>query len=196
MRIIGIAGKMGSGKDYIASNIIIPYLELKLNQSCLPFCFADQIKINIMSKMNVPYHDVYIEKTNVTRNLLQQEGTENGRLVYGEDIWINYFDNWTKIFQNRGIKNIITTDCRFKNELQYIKNQGGIIMKINAPLRNEQRLKKESNGDDFIYKCLQTHSSECDLDTLDESEFDLIIDNDIGSNYDYSKLFEKLDSLL
>ena len=196
MRIIGIAGKMGSGKDYIANNIIIPYLELKLNQSYLPFCFADQIKINIMSKMNITYHDVYVEKTNITRNLLQQEGTENGRLVYGEDIWIKYFDNWVKIFKNRGIKNIITTDCRFKNELQYIKNQGGIIIKLVAPLRNDQRLKRESNGDEAIYKSLQNHSSECDLDTLDDAEFDLIIDNDIGSNYDYTKLYEKLDSFI
>lgn len=196
MRIIGIAGKMGSGKDYIANNIIIPYLEFKLNQSYLPFCFADQIKINIMSKMNVSYHDVYIEKTNITRNLLQQEGTENGRLIHGENIWINYFDNWIEVFKNRGIKNIITTDCRFKNEIDYIKNHGGIIIKIHAPIRNDKRLKKESKGDENVYNCLKNHSSECDLDKLDNSYYDLVIDNDIGSNYNFDELYKKLDNLI
>lgn len=194
MRIIGIAGKMGSGKDYIANNFIIPYLEFKLNQSCLQFCFADQIKINIMSKMNISYHDVYIEKTNITRNLLQQEGTENGRLVYGENIWIKYFDNWIQVFKTRGIKNIITTDCRFKNEIDYIKAQGGIIIKIHAPVRNDQRLKRESNSDQLVYNCLKNHSSECDIDNVEESYFDLVIDNDIGSNYDFEELYKKLDT--
>ena len=109
--------------------------------------------------MNISYHDVYVEKTNITRNLLQQEGTENGRLVYGENIWIKYFDNWIQVFKTRGIKNIITTDCRFKNEIDYIKEQGGIIIKINAPIRNDQRLKRESNGDENIYNLLKINKN-------------------------------------
>ena len=34
MRLIGIAGKLGSGKDYVATNFIIPYIEKTLKEKC------------------------------------------------------------------------------------------------------------------------------------------------------------------
>jgi CO dehydrogenase nickel-insertion accessory protein CooC1 len=78
MVLIGIAGKMGCGKDYICNNIIIPILKHN-NETFLQIAFADQIKINVMTKHNIEFKDVYINKTTETRRLLQLEGTENGR---------------------------------------------------------------------------------------------------------------------
>lgn len=177
MVLIGIAGKMGSGKDYITTNYIVPYIEQTLRKKVLQLCFADQIKVNVMTKYNVSYHDLYIEKTQDTRKLLQIEGTEKGRNVYGVNVWINSLKNWIDIFNNRGIEHFVITDVRFQNELQFIKNNG-IVIKVVAPNRTHERLLSESGGDPTVYNTLKNHSSECDLDNLSDSEFDLVYHND------------------
>lgn len=182
---------MGSGKDYITTNYIIPYIENILKEKILQLCFADQIKINVMAKNNIKYHDLYVEKNENTRKLLQIEGTENGRNALSKNIWIDYLKNWIEVFQNRGNKNFIITDVRFKNEYEFIKNNGGIIIKIVAPNRNHQRLLNESKGDVNIYNTLKNHSSECDLDDLPDMYYDIVINNDNESNSDFN--FYKLN---
>jgi hypothetical protein len=179
--LIGICGKMGTGKDFIASNYIVPMLE-KWGIKCMRMSFADQIKVNVMCTKNINFHDVFIEKREDTRRLLQIEGTENGRNVYGKDIWIRYFDAWSQVHHSRGIQSIITCDVRYQNELEYIKSKQGIIIKIEAPIRNENRLRQESKGDNLVYENIKGHSSECDLDGIDNSNFDLVIKNDVGQS--------------
>jgi len=179
--IIGIAGKMGCGKDYTCNNLVIPILKY-YNHTFLQVSFADQIKINTMTKNQISFDDVYINKNEHTRRLLQLEGTENGRDILGTDIWIRYLENWIKVHESRGIKNFICTDVRFKNEFDYIKDRGGIVLRIDAPKRNIERLLSESRGDSNILETLKTHRSECDLDTLTDEWFDLIIKNNPGVN--------------
>jgi phosphomevalonate kinase len=191
--IIGISGKMGCGKDYVCNNLIIPLLK-KLDKCYLQLAFADQIKINAMTKSNISFDDIYTNKTTHSRKLLQREGTELGRNVYGKDIWIKYLDNWISLYKYRGIDNFICTDVRFLNEMEYIKQKGGIIIRIISKTRNLQRLESESNGDKNIMSILQEHPSECDLDNVPDDSFDIVIQNEIGQNLDkykdviYSKL--------
>jgi phosphomevalonate kinase len=177
MKLIGITGKMGSGKDYITTKYIIPFIENKLNKKCIQFSFADQLKINTMTKNNIKFNDMFYKKTNLTRTMLQKEGTENGRNVYGEDVWIKYFSNWVKLFEMRNFDFVITSDVRFKNELKYIKDNKGIIIKIIAPERTVKRLIEETNGNKESYNKIKNHISECDLDNIKDDEFDLIINN-------------------
>ena len=179
--IIGIAGKMGCGKDYVCNNIIVPLLKTN-GKNFLQVSFADQIKVNVMTKQNIKFHDVYVSKTNDTRRLLQMEGTENGRNVLGKDIWIKYFDNWISVYKSRGVDTFICTDVRFQNELDYIKGFGGIVIKINAPTRNLNRLIQESNGNETTLQSLRSHPSECDLDDIPNDYYDLVIENDPGNN--------------
>lgn len=178
MILVGICGKMGSGKDYVASNYVIPYLEKVLKKKAMCFSMADQIKVNAMTKHNLSYEQVYVKKTKETRRLLQVEGTEHGRQVYGEDIWIKYYSSWLQVLHNKGIDCIITPDIRFQNEAQYIKDNNGILIKVVAPSRNEKRLQDESKGDRDTYNKMKTHQSECDLDDLPDNYFHLVIDND------------------
>lgn len=179
MLLIGLCGKMGTGKDFVAKNIIIPFLKDRLQKNVLPLSFADQIKVNVIStNKDVHFDDVYTRKTKETRHLLQQEGTEKGRNVFGQDIWLRYFDAWTKVFESRGTDAIVTSDVRFRNEASFIKSQGGLLIKLVAPQRNQARLDQESGGDEAVIQRLQQHSSECDLDQLQDSDFDLIIHND------------------
>jgi phosphomevalonate kinase len=194
--IIGISGKMGCGKDYVCNNLIIPLLK-KLDKCYLQVSFADQLKINAMTKSNMSFDDVYVNKTTHSRKLLQREGTELGRNVYGKDIWIKYLDNWISLYKFRGIENFICTDVRFLNEIEYIKQKGGIIIRIISKTRNLQRLEFESNGDKNIMSMLQKHPSECDLDNVPDNSFDIVIQNEIGHNLDQYKelLLKQLKSI-
>ena len=47
--LIAVSGKLGSGKDYITSEIIVPVIK-RLRMSFLQLNFADQIKVNVMTK--------------------------------------------------------------------------------------------------------------------------------------------------
>ena len=193
--IIGIAGKLGSGKDYICNNVIIPILK---NKDCafLQMCFADQIKVNVMTKNNIDFEDVYVNKNKQTRTLLQTEGTELGRDLLGDDIWIRYFENWMSVYKSRGIDHFIVTDVRFQNEVEYIKQSGGILIRIDAPKRNYQRLFTESNGDLDVLQKLSSHISECNLDNLPNDNYDLIIKNDLGQESLLSESYSKFKTLM
>lgn len=176
--VIGVSGKLGSGKNYIINNVIIPVLKNYINIRYLEIAFADQIKINVMTKNNINFSDVYESKTKESRQLLQNEGTEVGRNT-NKDIWVNYLSNWINVNNSRGISIFIISDCRFLNEVEYVHNQNGIMIKVLALNRNNKQLIKESEGNIEIYDKIKSHRSECDLDNLNDSNFNLIIDNDL-----------------
>lgn len=191
MVLIGITGKMGCGKDFIAKHYLVPFIT-KVAKSCFQLSFADQIKVNVMAKYNIPYDEVFIEKTNYTRTLLQHEGTENGRHTNGEDIWIKYFDSWMQVLEKKDVSNFITCDVRFKNEVDYIKSKGGIVIKVVANDRNHARLMNESKSDPHVMHRLKNHVSECDLDDLDDTIFDYVIDNSVGKALELNPLYTLL----
>lgn len=190
MFLIGLSGKMGCGKDYIANKYIIPYLESKGHKTMV-WSFADQIKVNVMVKYNISYNNVYVEKSDFTRTLLQKEGTEFGREKQGKEIWIRYLDAWTEILKNKNVDTLIITDVRFQNEIEYIKKKNGIVIRIDAADRNEIRLQKESKGNIDVYNRIKMHVSECDLDKC--QEFDYILNNGIDNNMDIDNLYKYLE---
>lgn len=174
--IIGITGKLGSGKDYCLVNVVERVLKAR-SETYVRMNFADQLKVNVMTKHKLSYDSLYVRKTAETRKLLQREGTDIGRNE-NKNIWIDYFNNWMTIHNERDVKHIICSDVRFKNESEYIKNNGGILIKVIAPKRNEKRLREESNGSTEMYKEIKNHSSECDLDEMSYKYYDMIIQND------------------
>lgn len=192
MILLGLCGKMGCGKDYLANNMIIPYIENILRKKCIQMSFADQIKVNVMAKSGIDYRDVFEQKTIVTRMLLQKEGTENGRNVLGDKIWIKYMDSWIKVYKNRGFAAFVIPDVRFQNEVEYIKSQNGIVVKVVAPERSMNRAVRESGGNSELLKQITSHQSECDLDDLDNINFDAVIRNDIHETPNAYDVFDKL----
>ena len=131
------------------------------------------------------------------RLLLQLIGTECGRQIIHPNIWINAtmadyipdegysynvkptgnigFDGSIELKvlsepekYNNGYPNWIISDLRFKNELQAIKDRGGITIRVNRLNSTNQ------NGHTYINKKDRTHFSETDLDN---ATFDYIIDN-------------------
>lgn len=89
------------------------------------------------------------------RQLLQRVGTEGGRDILGENVWVDgtlsgvdvHADNW------------VVTDVRFPNEAAAIKGRGGFVWRVERP------------GTEAV----NAHSSET---ALDEYPFDAVIRND------------------
>jgi hypothetical protein len=182
--IFGFSGKMGTGKNYICENLFLPMLKQIYNQEAVQMAFADQIKVNVMVKYNISKFEVFDDKNYKIRQLLQQEGTSEGRNLKGENIWINYLDNWMNVHKSRGVYNFLITDVRFKNEADFIKSRGGRIIRVDAPDRNLDRIKKEKLTPE-IYQ----HISETDLDTY--SKFDLVVDNTYGADLKHTRAILK-----
>ena len=111
-----------------------------------------------------------IERFSLTpRLLLQLLGTECGRQIIHQNIWVNStFANYTEDSK------WIISDVRFPNEAEVIKSKGGILIRVNRP-------GFEDTGN---------HESETALDNY--KGFDYIVDND--SNID--DLIEKIYNIL
>jgi hypothetical protein len=184
MKIIGISGKMGSGKNYLAEKILYPYFKNKYN--ILIIGFGDLMKNELFARdLTLMYDDLYDKKTFETRNKLQQYGTENGRNKYHKNIWIRGLDIQIETFSRRSGKDtlIIICDVRFKNEYDYIINKGGKVVRIEAPERTLKRYLNEVNNNFDKYNIIKNHISEIELDN---HKFNYIINNDKPLNIDFN----------
>ena len=154
MKIIGLSGLMHSGKDFIYEQYLYPYGYRKWG-------LADNFKIWIIGKGLATYEEVFSTKPPHVRDLLQQEGTERGRMIYGEGIWVNTALAWmTHLSNTLDIHKWCCTDVRFPNERDFIQNNGGKVFRVVAPTRcaskpttNEakQHASETSLSDDMIF---------------------------------------------
>jgi hypothetical protein len=87
------------------------------------------------------------------RRLLQRMGTEAGRQVLGEDVWVR------TTLSSLSVGNYVITDCRFRNEADAIRAAGGQIWRIRRP----------------GFGAVNAHSSERSLDNY---FFDFYLDNE------------------
>lgn len=201
--IIGLSGKVGSGKDYIAKEIIGRYLtEHRIPYVHLAFC--DALKVQLMTTMPdvATFDNMFINKTKKTRTLLQTVAMDERKR--DDMIWIKYIDAWIQVHTSRGINVIIISDVRFDIEMNYIKSKGGIIFRIISPLRTQTKIKEESlriDEDDSALaqgelkgECLienSVHISETNLDECKLSVFDEVIYNDYENNTNIIEIIKK-----
>lgn len=147
-------------------------------------------KKHITISLNSSGHEPYIERRKLTpRLILQLLGTECGREIIHPNLWVNsLFADYVGIPQvgvgiteNNDYKypNWIITDMRFPNELQAVKDRGGITIRVNRPGVIMNGIGYNANE----------HPSET---ALDYAEFDYIIDN----NGTIEELIEKVKKVL
>lgn len=98
------------------------------------------------------------------RSLMQRLGTEAGRGLLGDNIWVD------SALNNLTDGKYAVTDCRFVNEAEAIRARGGKIIRINRPGVGPAN----------------SHPSETGLDNY---TFDAVIEND-GSLEDFKKKLE------
>jgi hypothetical protein len=167
IQVLGLSGKSGSGKDHIASNIITR------QYGYVPFSLAWHIKTGLIGKNAATYEEVFITKPPHIRHLMQHDGTENGRDIYGQDIWLDTAYAWMRlVYEQWGIVRFVIPDVRFPNEVEYIQRKGGKVIRVFAP----QRVASSSLSFEA-----RLHRSETALDDYPLDNFDGLLDNDIGT---------------
>lgn len=63
------------------------------------------------------------------RELMQKYGTEGGRMVHGEECWVNII----KRYVNSKAGNFVITDMRFENEIAAVRKEGGLVVQVQRP---------------------------------------------------------------
>ena len=179
MRIIGLAGKSGNGKDVVGKMMhdFWGYHPLPLSL---------QVKLDAVSKFGLTYDEIFVTKPPHARRLLQEIGTERGRMVYGVDMWISAtfaFAQWMS--DNWGIHKFVITDVRFQNELNYLKEHDMPVFRViaDATINDTFGLKGDA----------ARHSSETDLDHIPVTMYDGIIYNQYNR---YDNLQDQLENIL
>jgi len=138
-QVIGLCGYARSGKDATA--------QFLTEQSWKRLAFADAVRdacyalnpivgYNLESgyfnylqeivdeigwdRAKVEYYDI--------RLLLQKMGTEVGRMLLGESVWVDIVARQIE----PGV-NYVITDVRFPNEVEWLKSMGGTVVRITRP---------------------------------------------------------------
>lgn len=154
-KLIGLTGKAGSGKDTVARLILnitqdldldeitylIEYRDMNGFQYGTVYGFADPI-YKMLSELTgqtslwlmLNKDEVFFGKT--VRQLLQTLGTEWGRNLVNENLWIEWLDDKRKklkeelgdFAEEQDIEIIV--DVRRDNEADYVRSQGGEIWSI------------------------------------------------------------------
>lgn len=127
------------------------------------------------------------------RMVLQHVGTEGCRRV-SDQVWVNHALERAQnalAFPPEGKKAsahnklfVAITDCRFKSEMAAIKKAGGEVWRIRRPETD-----RKAQG-------LAKHASETEMDTIPDSEFHRVINNDATLEVLRAKAIEGLNEFL
>ena len=133
--IFGICGPAGSGKNTVSA-----LLKEKVTEKNIPFLsyeFGWPVKRAASEMFNIPLRHFYNRKQKEQINefwgmspryMMQMLGTEGGRDLFREDIWIQhmlyYYEN-SSCYENPNSV-FIVSDVRFPNEAETISEMGGV----------------------------------------------------------------------
>lgn len=135
-QLIGIIGAIGSGKDTCADYLIKNYSYEKLSfakkvKDVASVVFGwDRDMVEGGTKASREWREQVDPYWNITpRQALQKIGTEMFRKYIDDNVWVKAVVK--EMGTNQYVKSkIVITDCRFENEIQAIKDQGGKILYI------------------------------------------------------------------
>lgn len=189
-KLLGIGGRLTSGKDTVADYLVEKHGWVKLNMSS-PLHEA-MLRLDPWVPVDFEYasgiwrYSYLCEKVGYTaakenpevRRLLQKLGTDVGRKMFGENVWVDYAANTITPLRAAG-ENVVITGIRFPNEIAMIHSnvvldQPGQLVWVERP---GLTLGKEA-----------AHVSE----TLTGEDFDITILNDSTLDVLYAKVETEL----
>jgi hypothetical protein len=137
--IIGVCGLIGSGKDTIADYLVNIHefrrdsfaATLKDAVSAVFGWDRDMLEGRTRSSREWreqpdEWWSERLDQTITPRWILQYWGTEVCRNGFHDDIWIASLENKLR----KSADDIVISDCRFPNEIQAIRAQGGIVIRV------------------------------------------------------------------
>jgi len=170
--IISFSGRKQSGKSTSADYIISLINEHKFNMSYKIYSFADPLKQDIcINILGLTYDQCYGSDDNkntmtdlwwdgvqlTAREAMEIIGTKIFRALK-TNVWVDATINKIK---KENVDLAIISDCRFPNEVEAVKNGGGLNIRLES--------------DPFHSNSISENS--LDQDVYDWSNFDLIIKN-------------------
>lgn len=130
VRLIGLVGKAGSGKDTLADEIAADGWE--------KVAFADSLKRMCIDYLGLSHDDAYTQEGKMrmnphwgmtNRTILQKVGTDAMRNGFDKDVWVKILQIRIRRMLDEGRK-VVITDCRFDNEAQMVEDMGGLVVEV------------------------------------------------------------------
>jgi hypothetical protein len=185
--LIGLGGHLGAGKDALAEHIAEKYGATVLGMSA-PLVRAMQA-LNPVIPLFVPgvntkyvptgryttYRELHqsvgyvgAKKNPEVRRLYQTLGTQVGRDMIGDDVWVDMARRDIQALREDG-EAVLITGIRFPNELQMIQGQGGKLVWV----ERDESYEAYDRGQDRPLEAYK-HESE---NSVRYTDFDVVVEN-------------------
>lgn len=144
MRLIGLVGYPGVGKDEAAKALV--------EDGWLRLSFADKVReaaLGIDPIVSIGLEGSFLRLSQIVaaygwdrakreypevRRLLQRIGTEGGREIHGQECWVSIIDKLIEEEEYSSGRDVVVTDVRFDNEVELVKNLfGGDLVWVEKP---------------------------------------------------------------
>jgi hypothetical protein len=205
--IIGVCGFIGTGKDTIADYLVNIHQFRRES-------FANTLKDAVASVFGWdreliegrtrqarewreqvdPWWASRLDMPNLTpRWVLQYWGTEVCRRTFHDNIWIASLENKLR----NSSDDIVISDCRFPNEINSIKNAGGIVVRVArgpdpAWYNTAVGANAGISSDQALLKQLVVHASET---AWAGTDFDTVLDNNGSLDHLYTQITDLVQGL-
>lgn len=130
MRLIGLTGRAGAGKDTAAAALV--------DAGYCQVAFADKLKRIVAELAGEPVQNFYDRELKeaecpalamTRRRALQEVGNEMRRVIH-QGVWVNaVMHQW----HNLGRPHTVISDVRYDSEAQAIIDNGGVVILIERP---------------------------------------------------------------
>lgn len=149
-------GKAGAGKTYVCNYLVKNYKYT-------------------LTKFASPVYEIardFLKMQGKDRKLLQTIGSDVGRDMFDQNLWVNrYYENFTiaKITSEKlNIPfNVVVDDCRFPEEKQLLEELGFVGIYLDVP--DSIRIKRLEGRDGTAQIETLSHKSEMQLDIFKDS---------------------------